>query len=278
MKKVKICGIIMFLILLCPFVIKAEEQNYEIAPNYFVSNSKIIRTVSLLDEEGNVLSTSDFELTEEQFESNYVSPQEYMFKRNLSTTYSTNPSTSYSTDTKRLTMTVTYIPNGSYRKRIDIECEWLKMPNVRLYDVIGWTVTNTESNVRYNYTYSVKQIYDDSTGAAQEIEYIYNSGNRVTADNGEALVMNVVNDAKTRLKMTYTQEIETDTIEATFKGSYQHATSTSITANEAKSLTFGTSASSGYQVIGGAFIYTTSIANKYDRMSGVTVNYNPAGL
>ena len=55
-------------------------------------------------------------------------------------------------------------------------------------------------------------------------------------------------------------------------------TSSSLKFDEAKSMKFGTSAGSGKTLLGGTLIFNTSIANKYDKMGGVSVVYNPFDL
>ena len=270
MKKVQLLGLFILLIMFFPLLTKAEQiVTYDENGVKTVSNSKIFRTITAYDFQGNPVDSASFEVTEEQYLNNTTTPAEYAFIRQ--TSLARGNVATHKKKKKRLTLSVQPTGVSIQQKHISIELEWLTMPNVRLYDIIGWTLVSGGWTVGPESTFRVRQIYDNN----QTITYTNGSQNRVTTLHGDGLVMNLVNDATNSLKVTYDYDIIVSSQDFTINASYQHATSTSITTSEAKSATYGNSTSnSNYMVLGGTFIYSKTIGNKYDRMAGVSVAYD----
>lgn len=131
---------------------------------------------------------------------------------------------------------------------IAISCAWKKSPNVRSYDVIG-TYLNGPSisgGVGTVLTYSGGVVSPSATKKPS---------------NGYGAVLKLPNSGNSFIASTTFNVTGSGRV----YGSYQHAKQ-SISLNNAKSFTIGNGG------LGNVFIYSSSIASKYDQMSGVFVD------
>lgn len=178
----------------------------------------------------------------------------------------------YETTYKKLTLTINYGASVSVTK-VDVKNEWKRIPSIKVYDIIGFKIIS--SNATYwlfnsGGTYLAKQIYDGHT-----INYSYDTsstGNTVRNLNGVGQVMNIVDSTSTSLTNSMRMYLFGSPEGLSLNASYQHATNSSITKTNAKSVSFG-SAASGYTILGGTFKYTNTIAGYYDGMQGVTLTF-----
>ncbi len=245
-------------------IVYAEDLEISLEDNLnkTVSITKYYKTYTIFDENNNPIDSVSYEVSEEE--------AKLKTSLNDNIVYSNfTPSASHQTASKKITLTVS--PGGGASvKIVNIDIEWFTIPNVKLYDIVGFYLKSgtTQLNISSTGLTWAKQIYDGNT-----LTYDYNSGNKIKKSNGLAYVMNIVDSTKNDLKIKLQADfIGSDPV--TIGASYQHATSTSITTTEARNFTFGSSANSGYQVLGGTFIFKDNIANKYDKMAGVQVTYD----
>ena len=128
---------------------------------------------------------------------------------------------------------------------IGISCAWKKSPSVRSYDVIGTRLSGPSiaSGVASKITYSGGTIYPSATKQPS---------------NGYGAVLKLPNSGNSIIAST------TFTVSGSGRiyGSYQHA-KTSVSLNNANSYSIGSGG------LGNVFIYSSSIASKYDQMGGV---------
>ncbi|HOP65889.1 MAG TPA: hypothetical protein PLX66_02595 [Bacilli bacterium] len=226
------------------------------------SIDKYYKTTYKKDEKGNVLKTSNIEVSKEDYDNGNIETK---------SSCGTN-CVYYETTYKKLTLTINYGASVSVT-RVDVKNEWKRIPSVKLYDIIGFKITS--SNGAYWHfnsggTYVAKQIYDGHT-----INYSYDtssSGNTVRNLNGVGQVMNIVDSTSSSLENTMRMYLWGSPEGLSINASYQHATSSRITKAKAKSASFG-SASSRHTILGGTFKYTNRIASYYDGMPGVSLTF-----
>lgn len=104
-------------------------------------------------------------------------------------------------------------------------------------------------------------------GTSDRIEYDPNGTNTEVFDNGIGTSMNVVNDVTSGLHMTLLVEgnpLETGYV--SFRGSYQHATS-SVTLAQLQNYTLSSNG------LVGVINFNSSVRNKYDAMQGVSGSF-----
>ncbi len=225
-----------------------------------VSVTKYYNTVTAYDKNKQPLYTKDYEVSKAEYESDN-------WQENIALPQSFGEENTYETNGKKITLRV--MPGGgASAKLLSIDVEWKMVPSVKLYDLIGF-YAQMDGNISFMPNSSMAyQRYDGIT-----YTYYNDSGNKIKKTNGMAFIMNIIDDTRESLSIHMeTAFISQGNVE--IWATYQHAVSTSITENEARSLTFGRTAKSGYQVLGGAFVYRDSVANKYDKMGGVHVFYD----
>lgn len=255
MKKIVIILIIMFSF---PLIVFADELSG-------VENSKIFKTITIYDDDKNPIDSMSFEVTEDQYLTEERFPQEYLFLNRSRANTSTHETTY-----KRLTLKVQPSGVSINTKTVTITNEWLKIPAVKSNDILGMVIKSGSTQAILNSSFKAKQEYNGNSSYS----YDGNSTNRVKSSKGTAIVMNIVDETSTSLKNTLTFSMSGDNTNLVINASYQHATE-DISNSDAMNVSLGTSASSGYQLLGNTFIYKNAIANKYDKMQGVSVAYNP---
>lgn len=169
---------------------------------------------------------------------------------------------------KKVTLTVA--AGGSIgAKVIDIDVEWKVIPEVKQYDLIGFYAESEDGVIFYPSVSSASQVYDGIT-----YSYSRTSGNKIKRQNGLAYVMNIVDDVKESLHLHMNAQIISNG-SVTIYATYNHAIDAGIKEREARKVKFAHEPSLGKRVLGGAFLLPTRIANKYDNMGALKVEYNP---
>ena len=90
--------------------------------------------------------------------------------------------------------------------------------------------------------------------------------------------MNIVNETSSSLKNTMSIIIfGNSTLQNGFKvyASYQYATTYDNTFDQVKNVTFSSSSSSNYVILGDVFKYKQSVGKNFDAMTGVEVQVTP---
>ncbi len=242
-----------------------EDLKILLADDYVeIGNSeKIIKTVYALDGKGKIVKSYNEEVSGllPLTTSSYISP---MFYAGCGSNCQ-----SYTTEYKKLSLTVSYGASVNVTV-IDIVNEWVKIPKIKKFDVIGFKIVQGDAHLRINTsnTYISKQEYDGNT-----INYSFDTkGNTVKETNGVGQVMNIVDSTSSSLKNTMKIYLNGSPNNTVINASYQHASTTNITMDDAKDFTFG-NAESNYTILGDTFKYSNSIAAKYDQTQGVSVSF-----
>ena len=230
---------------------------------------KYYETTNFMDINGNVVISTTNEISE--FIYNNVDPSIIGNNYDMNASCGTN-CVSHETTYKKVSLFVDYGVSVSSTK-IEVRNEWKIIPSVKRFDIIGFKIVSSQNDyISFMTTlYQAKQIWDGNT-----INYSYDTsstGNTVVQNGvGVGQVMNIVNDTSNSLINTMTLYLIGSPVGLVINASYQHATSNSITKNDAKNVSFNGPAS-GYTILGGTFRYNNTIANYYDGMQGVSVSF-----
>ena len=165
---------------------------------------------------------------------------------------SPRPSDSAQTTMKKLTMTMTQV-QASHKKAI-FTCEWLSIPKVKSFDVIGMRPEQTAMTIDGFETTNVQghQYYDGNT-----IAYGPNNGNIKYTSTGLGISMNIVDSVSTSLKCDFAVTFGSGATIFTVHGTYQHAV-TNVTLSESKNYTIMATG------MGNVLNFASSVWNKYD--------------
>lgn len=307
----KYIAIFTFIIMLCPFTVNAASNSYingngvsisENDYNFLKQKYTEDRIFNLSKNEIDILLSNDwvdcgsitkyykttygknanndviFENTEEVKKLEYDTSEnnkKYYFPTNSIRISCGLNCVSYETTYKKLTLKV---EQGGWIAvtKIIVTNEWKQIPSIKKFDIIGFKIIASDyTYIQLNVggIYSAQQIYDGNV-----INYEFNTssdGNTVRYANGVGQVMNIVDSVSSSLSNNMTLYLMNAPTGLVVNASYQHAKTNNITKSEAKSATFG-DPGSGYTILGGTFKYTNAIANKYDKMQGVSLTYqNP---
>ena len=187
--------------------------------------------------------TTEKEITEEEFE---IMPM------------IDSSSASGESSAKRIAMAVT----GGTWGHATLAVTWKGSPNTRSFDVIGFRGFGLKFREG---SQSGEQIYV-TNGEYKVIDYGWNGTNIKKFDNGFGISMNIVNDNITTLQLVLDCNVQDTITHPTLVGSYQHATSSVTLAQSQNYVLTGGG-------LGGVFEFPYSIAQKYDGMSGLIINY-----
>ena len=221
---------------------------------YKGTEEKYIETRSLVDKNGNVYQTINNEMNKEDFEKAAKANDNGLLRGSCGTYC-------WQTSYKTLRATV-FTRNG--QNVISGELGWTQDPNVRSYDVFAFRGDNF--TISY---YAASQYYYSTTGNEDPWRgYDYNAttGTNNIKHNSHAVgvSMNLVDDAIAWMATIY---IEGNATSGTAYLTYQHAQS-NLTLAQSKSYTFS------YSGLGHVLYYSNStIRNKYDNMTPLTINY-----
>lgn len=235
----------------------------------FVYSEKYFKNIYVKNKDGEIIDSFMTELTKEEYNSDEKLTPSELFQVNSSWI---GDEKTIETEYKKLKLSVSRRQaNGLY---IDITNTWKKIPKVKSYDIIGFRISNYSAITFQKNSYSASQVYDGVVA-----NYNYNtSGNTVQKSNGLAQIMNIVNKTSSSLKNTMSIIIfGNSTLQTGFKvyASYQHATTYDNTFDQVKNVTFSSSSSSNYVILGDVFKYKQSVGKNFDAMAGVEVQVTP---
>ena len=256
----KICFFLLGLFIF-PVITIAQENIVEDDSLPFISTTGYFKTISAYDQDDNLVDTVTIEITKDQYDNEVTLPGEYGIMRGIGWSCTNGLFTcTYNTDYKSTTLST----NGRY---INVKTTWKQIPKIKHLDTIGFVIASSDGPIAYNpSSFEVTQKYDGNT-----ITYDENSGNRVRKGNGDGLVTNIVNTVSKSLEVELEVEIYNLPLSNTkINAAYEHAVTTTLTADQAKNFTYGDSTSdSGKTVLGGTFIYPNDVISKYDQTQGV---------
>ena len=152
---------------------------------------------------------------------------------------------------------------GSTWNYVIYNAVWKGIPSTRSFDVIGIRGYGVDFR---DGSQSGEQIYK-LNGEYQRISYAWNGTNIKRFDEqGFGISMNIVNDNITELQLSVDCDITPTVNSPAVYGSYQHAVS-SVTLAQSQNYTLGV------EGLGRVFVYPYSISQKYDGMTGLTIQY-----
>lgn len=224
---------------------KSVVDLYKDNKNLTKSEKEIyVRTDEYFDENGNVISSVDKEVSKEVAES-FVQNQ----KGGIQTLAS-----SHQTNMKKITIGL--VAQLSV-KTITITNTWLSIPSVKSYDVIGYR-NGTGAAVSIN-SVSGYQKWDGNV-----ISYNSGSENYKSAGNGCGISMNIVDNVSRSLENSMTVTVINNAYTYTAYGTYQHAQS-NVTLAQSKNYTVNANG------LGGVLDFAASVRGYYDGMQGVNI-------
>lgn len=209
-----------------------------------IENTKYIRTDDFYDNNGNLISSKDTIVTENDA-LNYIKNQ----NEGISTVAS-----SHQTTMKKITISLD--PQHSI-KTITITNTWLSIPSIKSYDVIGFR--NGTGNSLSISSVSGYQNYDGNL-----ISYKYGGENFNEPKGGCGISMNIADNVSSSLSNSMTVTIWNNDTTYTAYGTYQHAQS-NVTLSQSKNYTISSSG------LGGVLDFANSVRGYYDGMQGVDI-------
>ena len=229
-------------------VILKDNSNY--VEEYIV-------TTTYADYFGNIISTQEENITKDEMEA-IISEGDYQVRRDvLPYTWKVDYTTTY----KHLLMTIN---KNSDLYIVSIYNDWLKMPQVKKYDVIA---SRWEGNAIYSSGIEGLQNVKLKDGKTNFTMYNLDAGlDHIVFDNkGVGISMNLYDNATEIVNsMSYHMS---NASKNKIVGTYQHASNNTITLEESTSYKITANG------LGGCISFkTTAINNKYDGMKGIYYN------
>ncbi|MDY3948784.1 MAG: hypothetical protein SOZ04_05495 [Bacilli bacterium] len=229
-------------------VILKDNSNY--VEEYIV-------TTTYADYFGNIISTQEENITKDEMEA-IISEGDYQVRRDvLPYTWKVDYTTTY----KHLLMTIN---KNSDLYIVSIYNDWLKMPQVKKYDVIA---SRWEGNAIYSGGIEGLQNVKLKDGKTNFTMYNLDAGlDHIVFDNkGVGISMNLYDNA-TEIVNSMSYHLS-NASKNKIVGTYQHASNNTITLEESTSYKITANG------LGGCISFkTTAINNKYDGMKGIYYN------
>lgn len=229
-------------------VILKDNSNY--VEEYIV-------TTTYADYFGNIISTQEENITKDEMEA-IISEGDYQVRRDvLPYTWKVDYTTTY----KHLLMTIN---KNSDLYIVSIYNDWLKMPQVKKYDVIA---SRWEGNAIYSSGIEGLQNVKLKDGKTNFTMYNLDAGlDHIVFDNkGVGISMNLYDNA-TEIVNSMSYHLS-NASKNKIVGTYQHASNNTITLEESTSYKITANG------LGGCISFkTTAINNKYDGMKGIYYN------
>ena len=206
---------------------------------------------------GNIISTQEENITKDEMEA-IISEGDYQVRRDvLPYTWKVDYTTTY----KHLLMTIN---KNSDLYIVSIYNDWLKMPQVKKYDVIA---SRWEGNAIYSGGIEGLQNVKLKDGKTNFTMYNLDAGlDHIVFDNkGVGISMNLYDNA-TEIVNSMSYHLS-NASKNKIVGTYQHASNNTITLEESTSYKITANG------LGGCISFkTTAINNKYDGMKGIYYN------
>ena len=216
-----------------------------------------IVTTTYADYFGNIISTQEENITKDEMEA-IISEGDYQVRRDvLPYTWKVDYTTTY----KHLLMTIN---KNSDLYIVSIYNDWLKMPQVKKYDVIA---SRWEGNAIYSGGIEGLQNVKLKDGKTNFTMYNLDAGlDHIVFDNkGVGISMNLYDNA-TEIVNSMSYHLS-NASKNKIVGTYQHASNNTITLEESTSYKITANG------LGGCISFkTTAINNKYDGMKGIYYN------
>ena len=229
-------------------VILKDNSNY--VEEYIV-------TTTYADYFGNIISTQEENITKDEMEA-IISEGDYQVRRDvLPYTWKVDYTTTY----KHLLMTIN---KNSDLYIVSIYNDWLKMPQVKKYDVIA---SRWEGNAIYSGGIEGLQNVKLKDGKTNFTMYNLDAGlDHIVFDNkGVGISMNLYDNA-TEIVNSMSYHLS-NASKNKIVGTYQHTSNNTITLEESTSYKITANG------LGGCISFkTTAINNKYDGMKGIYYN------
>ena len=229
-------------------VILKDNSNY--VEEYIV-------TTTYADYFGNIISTQEENITKDEMEA-IISEGDYQVRRDvLPYTWKVDYTTTY----KHLLMTIN---KNSDLYIVSIYNDWLKMPQVKKYDVIA---SRWEGNAIYSGGIEGLQNVKLKDGKTNFTMYNLDAGlDHIVFDNkGVGISMNLYDNA-TEIVNSMSYHLS-NASKNKIVGTYQHASNNTITLEESTSYKITANG------LGGCISFkTTAINKKYDGMKGIYYN------
>lgn len=229
-------------------VILKDNSNY--VEEYIV-------TTTYADYFGNIISTQEENITKDEMEA-IISEGDYQVRRDvLPYTWKVDYTTTY----KHLLMTIN---KNSDLYIVSIYNDWLKIPQVKKYDVIA---SRWEGNAIYSGGIEGLQNVKLKDGKTNFTMYNLDAGlDHIVFDNkGVGISMNLYDNA-TEIVNSMSYHLS-NASKNKIVGTYQHASNNTITLEESTSYKITANG------LGGCISFkTTAINNKYDGMKGIYYN------
>lgn len=226
-----------------------EKYQAEMSHQYtlYGSETKYIKTSTLLDSTGKVLESNSSEVSESQY-NNHVVP---LFLCGTG-------HQCWETDYKQVDLNVWSYVDDPNAIRLVLVNTWKIMPAVRSYDVIAMRYTGATATTAWG-----DQSYFGTNTPVTTIEYSYNGTNMKVLSNGIGISQNLVGYTDLNyLTNRIVIEGTTDWSNFAVWGSYQHAVS-NVTLAQSKNYTLSSSG------LGGVINFNSSVVGYYDGMQGV---------
>ena len=230
------------------YIMLMDESQYEKLKSLDYSNVETTETYVESTYNPMLGVTTEKEITEEEYENfNPIMP------------ILGDKGASGETSAKKIVMGVIGDSTWNY---VTLTATWKGIPSTRSFDVIGIR----GYGVRFrNGSQSGEQIYKVN-GTAKRISYAWDGTNIKKFDSGFGISMNIVNDDITALQTSVDCDVTPTLSHPGIFGSYQHAVA-SVTLAQSQNYTLSGAG------LGGVFEYPYSISQKYDGMTGLTIQY-----
>ncbi len=229
-----------------------ETENPKIKVN---EETIYVETRTFVNTRGEITETQETLLTEEEYES--INP-------NARTSCG---SLCWETTYKKLTAETAISTGGDFR--IMTRCQWKKLPQVKVYDVIATRWQRGTTNFNLSGAFG-SQSYSNAEGTQiTTLRYSESNVNVKTAPSGAGISMNLADNAGGPYDILLTvygkiNSLGTISVATT----YQHA-QTNVNLDESQSYTF---AADG---LGGVLKFNSnSTRDKYDKMAGLSFTHN----
>ena len=231
------------------YIMLMDEEKYEKLKSLDYSNVETTETYVESTYNPMLGVTTEKEITEEEYENfNPIMP------------ILGDKGASGETSAKKISM---YVVGGSTWNYVSLTATWKGIPSTRSFDVIGIRGYGVDFR---DGSQSGEQIYKVN-GTAKRITYAWNGTNiKRFNELGFGISMNIVNDDITALQTSVDCDVTPTITTPALYGSYQHAVA-NLSLADSQNYTLGGSG------LGRVFVYPYSISQKYDGMTGLTIQY-----
>ncbi len=221
---------------------------------------KYIKTISYYNKAGELIQSSNLEVTKEEFEK---------LDNNL---YLPNAG-SVSAEINGRILTIKVRSNGGETRIVTLNNKWKSIPSVKSFDVLAIRPGGSNFYTKFiDGQYSGYQAYDNqliaynSTTGKDNFNFDFGTDNELDGDEGIGLSQNIVNSTQTSLENEMTIYFARNVKGFLVYGTYQHAVK-DVTLTQSKKYDIH------YSGFGSVVRFDSSIKSSYDASSGVQITY-----